>query len=108
MNRIVDDILKAEEDARRIIEEARKKAIQLKSEAQSEINESLDTARRHSQERLREGIELARKRAKKEYESAVGDAQAVAQKFVEGNKNRIEEVAQQIVEFVITPEHKKR
>lgn len=108
VKKIIDDIIKAEEEAQRIVDEARDEARRLKSAADAEINTKIDTARMQNQQRLREHVETARREAKEDYDRDVSDAQDISQRYIEDNRKKINSVVEQIVELVITPYFKKR
>ncbi|MBN1797452.1 MAG: hypothetical protein JW822_02675 [Spirochaetales bacterium] len=107
MQNVVDEVLKAEAEAEKIVAQAKDKAQTIKQQAESEINKHITQAREQAKELFQERIAEAKKKALQEYKRALAAAEAQSAKFWEQNQDKVNLVVEKIVDFVVTPEFER-
>ncbi len=107
MNDIVDEVLKVEDEAKELIQEALKNAALKKSALENEVSQKIKDAREQAQKLIHDSADAAREKADLEYKQAIQRAEKENTDFMNRNKSRIETIVNQVTDLVITPEYKK-
>jgi vacuolar-type H+-ATPase subunit H len=104
MQQIVDQVLKAEEEAESILNAARAKAQELRSQAERELTEELNSARQEAQRLLQQGVAQAKQEAQKTRESALARTEEQNRDFFSKNSAKIDLAVERIMALLSTPE----
>ena len=107
MQEIVDDVLKAEEQAEAVIQQAREKAQHLQNSVENTLSDKLKKAREDAQNRIRETVELSKARADKKYREVLEKAEEDNKEFLKENSDKVNRIIDDIVKLIITPEYKR-
>jgi vacuolar-type H+-ATPase subunit E/Vma4 len=100
MKEIVDEVLKTEEEAARIVQEARDKASQMKSSLEAETSEIVKKAKEDAQHIILDAVAKARTDADADYRNAMTEVDAENKKFMEKNEGKIGRLVDRIIELV--------
>ena len=104
MEKIVTDILKAEETAKKVVEEAREQAEKLKNQVELEVTDKLKSAREQAQAYIKEGVLKAREEADNSYQNMVKSAETDNAAFIKEHSTGIDALVQQVAALVTAPE----
>jgi vacuolar-type H+-ATPase subunit H len=107
MQEIMDDIIKVEAEAEKILQEAREKAGKIKSAAEEKAHTTLGEAKEAAQKLIHDLTGKARTEAENEYEEVVSRAKKESARFLETNSERVETMVKDIVTLIITPEYSR-
>ncbi len=107
MSDILDEVLKAEEAADRVLSQARTEAAELKRAASEEASEAQERAREEARKLVETRVETARAEAQRRWERTVREAETAEHEFMLANRRGLERIADEIVAFVVTPEHRR-
>lgn len=107
MQEIVEQVLKTEEQAEKILQEARKQAAELKTRLESEISQSIKKARAGAQRRVQESILAAQQQAEESRRKALKEAEAESVHFMESGKDKLDSLIEEVAVFVTKPEFRK-
>jgi vacuolar-type H+-ATPase subunit H len=103
MQEIVDEVLKTEDRASKIVAEAREKAAQIKSTTDLKTGESIKKAKEEAQHILLEEAAQAREAAHSEYKRAMEEVQQKNGNYLDANKAVFEKLADKIIELTKNP-----
>jgi len=104
MQKIVQEVLQAEEQAKNLIDKARQEATLLKNNAEQEIAEKTKIAREQAQEAIKSGIQKAREEALAEHTNSIAETEKANALFITENTGKIAEIVQKVAKIIITPE----
>lgn len=104
---ILDSILKVENDSKAKIEQAQKKARDIKEAAEKENAERLNAARSEAASELIASIQKAKKEWDEKYQQTLASQNTVHADFIKDNSKKIDQTADKILSIIITPQHKK-
>ena len=107
MQKIIDEVLKAEQNAEKIIQEARGSATEMKNRIEIENNQRITSAREEEQKLLHEAVATAKKDAEESHRLAMKQIEEKNAGFMIKNKKYIDMTINKIVNLLITPEYKK-
>lgn len=102
MQKIINEVLEAEEKATEIIRSGEKKAQKMKAELEEEINRKLQNAREQAQAELKDGIAKAQQKAKEQHSLAQKNAETYLDDFLNQKKDKIDTIVQQISQQIIS------
>jgi vacuolar-type H+-ATPase subunit E/Vma4 len=104
MQEIVNEVLKTEEQAARIVQEAREKASIIKSSVESEINDILKKAKEKAQHIILEEITKARTDSELEYKNAIKEVEEKNKDFLMHNETKFDGIVGKIIQITSSPE----
>lgn len=104
MQKIVEEVLKAEETAKILVQKAREEAEKLKSGVELEVAEKLKKAREEAQEFIKSGILKVKSEVEEEYQAVIKDADISSQSFLAENADQIESLVQKVLQIITLPE----
>jgi vacuolar-type H+-ATPase subunit H len=104
---ILDSILKVESASKSKIEEAQKKAREIKEAAEKENTERVNAARSDAASDLIASIQKAKKEWDEKYQRDLSSQDALHADFINNNRNKIDQAADKILSIIATPQHKK-
>ena len=107
MQRIIDEVLKAEQNAEKIIQETRKSAADLKSRIENENNLRISNAHEDAQKRVRDAIAGAKEEAAEKYKLAIKQIEEKNVSFMKTNRKNMHTTVNEIVKLIITPEYER-
>jgi vacuolar-type H+-ATPase subunit H len=107
MQNVVDEVLKVEAEAEKIVDLAKEKAHTIKQQIESEVNMHIAQAREQAKEIIQKKIAQAKKKALDEYNKALADAEAKSEEFWEKNQDKVDVVVDKLVDFLVTPEFER-
>jgi vacuolar-type H+-ATPase subunit H len=105
MQEIVDEVIKTEEQATRIVGQAREKAAQIKNSVEMELNEGIKKAKEDAQNLLLEAMVVVRKEADAAYENAMKETEKTNRDFMTGNESKFENIIDKIIELTKSPDY---
>jgi vacuolar-type H+-ATPase subunit H len=108
MQEIIDEVLKVEEEANGVVSKAQETALQMKTDADNELNNRIKDAREESRQSISREVEKARAAADSEYREAIDRANREKDKFLGENRDRIKEIVGEIADLIITPEYDRK
>ena len=108
MQEIVDQVLKVEEKAKKIIQQAHEQAAAIKTAVESELSEKVKNSRLQAQQLIRDEIAEAKDKAQREYAEALDRVKKENIDFLAQHNRELETVVKKITALVITPEHKRK
>jgi vacuolar-type H+-ATPase subunit H len=103
MKAVVEEILAAEKRAEEVLDQARKRAVQLQQEADKLAASITAAAYEDAQKLLSERITAARNHAKTSRETALCEAETANRHFLEQNREKIDTLVDAIAEMVMAP-----
>lgn len=103
MLEVISEIIKAEEEAKRIVDEARASATSMKSDMDKKEREALESTRREAEEKYRAAVAEAREAAEKRYHEAVRRQADKHKSLEEIHRSGIARAVERIVRLVSTP-----
>jgi vacuolar-type H+-ATPase subunit H len=107
MNEIVDEVLKAEQEAEKLVENAREQIQKKRNGLETELADRLKKARDAAQEMIQETITRAKEETQKEYSDIMMKAEAENREFLEKNASKVDKIIENIVHLIITPEYNR-
>lgn len=107
MQEIVDRVLQAEQKAKVLLEEARRKAAEARSAAEKKISQKLKNTRAEAQKLIQDSITAAKEKADQKCRQAAKKAEAENAEFMDRNREQIALLVEKVAALVITPEYKK-
>jgi vacuolar-type H+-ATPase subunit H len=107
MQDVVDEVLKAEAEAEKIVAQAKDKVQTIKQQIEAEINKRIAQTREQAKEIIQERITETRQKALQEYNKALADAETKSEKFWEQNQDKVDVVVDKLVDFLVTPEFER-
>lgn len=103
MQEIVTKVLEAEKAAEARIQEARKKAGEIRAQADAQVQTNLQEAREQAEKHSLEILEKARSRSRAEYEESLKQVRNETQVFFEQHEQDIKRAAKSVVRLLIAP-----
>ena len=107
MQGIIDEVLRTEEKARKIVQEAKRKESELRSALETEINGKINDAKREAQKLMQNGFAEAEEKTRVEFKQAIQESEKKNHEFLNGSENHFDEIASRIVSVIVTPEHSR-
>lgn len=107
MQDVVDEVLKAEAKAEKIITQAKEKAQIIKQQIEQEVSQRINDARLESQKLIQNKVSKAKEQASRKHQKAVELAEAESKEFWEQNLDNIDLVIEKIVQFILIPEFER-
>jgi cell division septum initiation protein DivIVA len=104
---VIDEILGSEQEAQRLIEEARAAATETRNRAEVEAVRILAAARDDAQSILRERTEKAREEARVAHDARVRKAEEDSRLFLERHEGAIRELVDEVAALILAPEHSR-
>ncbi len=108
MSDILGRIFEAEERAKRIVEQARKKQAEERTRVETESAERLSRARDEARELIKENARTAREKADAELSELRMQIEKDAHLAGRQNEEIVEQMVDEIVRLVILPEYENR
>ena len=105
MQKIIDEVLKAEKNSEKIIQEARKSAAELKNRIESENKQRITMAHEEVHKLIQDAVIKAKKDAEEKYRLAMKHGEEKNADFMNNNKKNIDITINKIVNLIITPEY---
>lgn len=105
MEQILDEILKAEAEAEKIIQDSRESAQELVRKGEEKASEIVSRARNEAATLLREGIEEVKTRLQKQKNDTIAEVEKENELFLSSNGKRIEEVSEKILQLIAKREY---
>jgi vacuolar-type H+-ATPase subunit H len=105
MQEIVNKVLEAEQQAENAVQEARAKAAELRSQADTESEGKLLEAREQAHSLLHGSLLKAREQAAQEQQKARQQAERDNERFLEERRQAIDGAAEAVVRLLIAPEY---
>jgi vacuolar-type H+-ATPase subunit H len=107
MQEVIDELLRAEADAQKIIAQAQDEARQIKADVENEYALKLNEAREEARRTVLAEVEKAKAAAKKEHDAVVGEARATADDLWRSNEKAIAGLTDEVIALVLEPEYEK-
>jgi vacuolar-type H+-ATPase subunit H len=107
MEKILEEVLAVEKNVDKIIQDARRKAQEIRQNAENEISDKLTDARQQAQKRIHDSAGQAREDAGKIREGRLKGAEDSSNEFLEKNKDKIEKFIKEITRQIITTGYEK-
>ena len=105
MSDVIDEVVKAEEDARGLVEAARKEASATRSSADAEVARIVSAAREEAAVLLRQAVAKAREEATAATTGAVATAESAGAAYLDAHREALGELVEAIVGYICTPEY---
>jgi vacuolar-type H+-ATPase subunit H len=105
MQEIVEQVLKTEAQAEKILQDARRQAAELKTQLENEIAQSIKQARLESQKQVQEQVRKAQEQAAENRTRALRTAEEESRHLLEDVK--VDSLVEEVTLFVIKPEFRK-
>jgi len=105
MQEIVEQVLKTEAQAEKILQDARRQAAELKTRLESEIAQSIKQARLKSQKYVQEQVQKAQEQAAENRIRALQTTEEESRHLLEDVK--LDSLVEEVALFVIKPEFRK-
>ncbi|MBN1480025.1 hypothetical protein JXA70_07125 [candidate division KSB1 bacterium] len=106
MIKILDTILKIEQDSKAKVVQAQKKAREIKETAEKENAERLNAARTEAAAFLLESVNNLKKEWEEKYQRVLASQDTKHADFIEKKSNEIEHTADKIVAIITKPQYK--
>lgn len=100
---IIDDLLKAENDAAKILEDSKLEALQIRMKVDSDVNQKIKEEKLMLQKRNQENLLKEKEKLEKKYHSIIQEIEMKNQEFKINNKEKIDSVINKIIDFIIKP-----
>lgn len=107
MLEILDEILNAEREAEEMVAAARKRAAELKRNAEAQLNQELNDAREAARERFQERVAQAHKEAERRKSSELAGLENDAETFMSEHADSVDQAVRRVVEILTTPEFRQ-
>ncbi|MCL2705339.1 MAG: hypothetical protein FWE72_03920 [Spirochaetaceae bacterium] len=104
---VLDEIIKAEKESEKIVQQAREKAVEIISNAESAYNQAIVLAKEESQKKIQDSVATAKQQAESDLAKAIKDAEDENSAFLEKSYEQADKVAGAIVEMLVKPEYEK-
>jgi vacuolar-type H+-ATPase subunit H len=104
MKEILQEVLKAEEEAEKIIRDANETVIKQRSTTETKANETIKKAKARAQEILQEQVQKARHEASEEKERVFEDITRQIGNFGFEQEEKIKGVIKEISSLILTPD----
>jgi vacuolar-type H+-ATPase subunit H len=104
---VLDEIIKAEKDAEKIVEDARTKAAEIVSIAEADYNRAIIEAKESAQKRVQDSAIAAKAKAEEDFAKAVKQTEEENTAFLEKSYAKTEEIANRITEMLLRPEYER-
>ncbi len=108
MREVIEEILGTEKQAQRTVEDARKRAAEIRAHADAESADILARARADAQLLMREQGDAARERARAKHQAAVGQATEENRIFLQQQEAGLEQLVDRVVRIILRPEQSDR
>jgi len=106
MIKILDTVLQIEEESKTKVQEAQKKAREIKEKAEKENTERLDAARNKAASSLMDSINQTKKEWEDKVRQALSSQDTMYSGFIKTHNSEIEQTADKILDIVKRPRHK--
>ena len=106
MLEVITDIIKAEEEAKRIVGQANDEASRIRADIEHEEREAIDRARAEADRRYRERVADARSKAEEAYHEAIRRQADEHRQFNRTHQDHIGRAVGRIVETITTPAYR--
>jgi len=107
MEKILEEVLAVEKNVDKIIQDARRKAQEIRQNVEKEIADKLTDTRQQAQKHIQDSAEQAREEAGKIRENKQKVAEDSSNEFLEKNKDKIEKFIKEITQQIITTGYEK-
>ncbi|RKX83827.1 MAG: hypothetical protein DRP57_07155 [Spirochaetes bacterium] len=107
MNKTLSHVFKTEEEARKLIEQAKEKAASILKETDAEIQRRAIEKHTEARELIHREIEIARKEAAAVQREVLRKAEREKANFLNGKEELVGSLTDKIVEIITTPEYLK-
>ena len=101
------EVLAAEKNVEKIIQEARQKAQEIRQKGEHEISDKLSDARQQAQKLIQDSAEQAREEARKIREDKLKGAEDSSNEFLDRNRDKIETFIKEITKQIISTGYEK-
>ena len=108
MREVVDEILKAEKEARDVVSQAREKAEKIRADAEEEYNAKMASGRAEAQKLIRDRLAAARLEMESREAELARRAEGERERYRTRHHTQIERLAASIVSRLVVPEHGAR
>ena len=104
---VLDEIIKAEEDAEKIVQQAREKVSEIIANAESEYNKAISAAKEESHKKIQDSVTDAKQKAEIDLAKAIKEAEDKNSAFLEKSYEQADKVADSIVDMLVKPEYER-
>jgi vacuolar-type H+-ATPase subunit H len=104
---VLDEIIKAEKEAEKTVQQAREKAVEIVAKADSEYNQTVVLAKEESHKKIQDTLAAAKQKAENDLAKAIKDSEDKNLFFLEKSYEQADKVAGSIVEMLVKPEYEK-
>jgi F0F1-type ATP synthase membrane subunit b/b' len=107
MQEIVDEVLKIEETATRIIQEAKEKATRIRNEAEIKASDEIKQAKEKAHTIILDAVAHAKEEADITYKKAITDIEEKNKNFLADNEHKFDHLTEKIIKQIIVPEFER-
>jgi vacuolar-type H+-ATPase subunit H len=107
MQEIIEEIIRAEKKAEKLIQEARDRQREQSMTVEREVHEKIQQARSASQKRILDGAAKDREKAKEDHKEAIIRMKKEDKEFSRESEKKLKGTIEKIVKLLITPEFEK-
>jgi vacuolar-type H+-ATPase subunit H len=107
MQEIVEQVLKTEEEAEKILQEARRKAAELKTRGENEVSLKIKQARQEAQQKVQEAVLAAQQQAEESRRQTLEEAEAESRHLLAEGTDKLASLVEEVAAFVVKPEFRK-
>ena len=104
---VLDEIIKAEREAEKIVQQSRKEAAEIVAKADSDYTQAIALAKEESHKNIQDSIIAAKQKAENALAKAIKDAEDENSILLEKSCEQADKVANQIVEMLLKPEYER-
>ncbi|MBN1696382.1 MAG: hypothetical protein JW881_02605 [Spirochaetales bacterium] len=105
MQEIVDEVLKAEEEAEAVVKDARQKAMEMKTNAENRVSDKMKKAKEDAQISIQNAVKTAKDQARAAHEKAIKEAEEANNEFYKKNEKKIRLVIDEVARLILIPEY---
>ena len=106
MKSILDTVIKVEDEAKTLVQDAQKKARHIKEKAETENTARVEAARKKAASRFTTSINQKKKEWQDKIQQTVSAQETLYTDLINNNSDQIEQTADRILVRIITPRYK--
>jgi len=104
---ILDEIIKAEKEAEKTVQQTKQKAAEIVAKADTDYSQAVSLAKEESTKKIQESVADAKQKAEKNLVKSIKDAEDENLAFLEKSFNQTEKVADHIVDMLLKSEYER-
>ena len=104
---VLEEIIKAEKEAEKIVQQAREEAIEIVAKADAEYNQAITLAKEETHKKIQDSVASAKQKAGEALAKAVKDAETENSVFLEKSYAQTDKVAKNILDMLLKPEYEQ-